>query len=406
MAVSDAKWKYSRIVFDLAAAYKELDGKVSLDDAVVIAATPAVALDFTKCDDTELIRIMQEMKRFLKSNSRFRTFTKDGIAKGLRIEWLPELEEDDKLQLLSDIKFITGVTDESFIEINPTMLQNLTATKHPDHEKYGTDHYSPRPSRKSIGSRSPKAVLTSVERDLNLAVKLKPYIEWYKKYWEQLQLLEDYKWKGLKRFQNNFNLEATDFAQMFANSFAPDFNLLATGAFYNPLGGIKKLAKFAPNEIRDALRALFNESMNLAHRVENFINTFDKISNRLIAEGKIRQTNYDKQSERSASVYLAFNNPAEYFIYKYSLWQSFKAQADVDYPPLTYFESKLTGYQLICEQIREVLMQDCELLSLLAKSQPDDPSDGHLLTQDFLYCIGIHFIDFNSKPRYYTETKS
>ncbi len=80
MAISDAKWKYSRIVFDLAAAYKDTDGKVSLNDAVVMAATPAVVLDFAKSEDSELIRIMQEMKRFLKSNARFRTFTKAGIA--------------------------------------------------------------------------------------------------------------------------------------------------------------------------------------------------------------------------------------------------------------------------------------------------------------------------------------
>lgn len=402
MAISDAKWKYSRIAFDIAEAYKTSDCKVSLDDAVIMAATPSVVIDFANSPDEDLRRIMQEMKRFLKSNARFRTFTKSEIAKGLRLEWLPTLEDDDKLRLLSDIRLITGVSDDGFIEVDPTIYANLTAKEHPDNEKYGSELYTPKPVRK-MASKRPKVVLTSVERDPNLAAKLKPYIEWYKRNWEYLQRLEDYKWDGLKRFRENFNLEADDFAKMLADSFAPDFNLLATGAFYNPLGGIKKIAKYASAELREAFRALFDDQENLAHRVETFVNTFEEISNRLISEGKITQTNYDKQSERSASVCLAFYNPTEYFLYKYSLWQDFKSQTDVEYPSLAYFESKLTGYQLICEQIREVLMQDGELLTLLERDQPNDPSNGHLLTQDFLYGIGVHFVDFNSKPRYFLE---
>lgn len=406
MAVSDAKWKYSRIVFDLAAAYKESDGKVSLDDAVVMAATPAAMLDFAKCDDSELNRIMQEMKRFLKSNSRFRTFTKAGISEGLRLEWLPGLEDDDKLRFLSDIKFITDVTEDGFIEVNPTMLQNLTASEHPDRERYGTEPYSPKPARKSAGSKRPKIALTSVDCDLNLAAKLKPYIEWYKKYWVDLQRLEDYKWIALEKFQKNFNIEAEDFHSMLLSSYDRDFNLLATGSFYNPLGGILKLAKYAPEETREMFRALYDYQVNLAHRVDAFLETFAAVYNRLAADGTIKPGGYDKQSERAVSVYLAFYKPTNYYIFKPSLWWDFVSQTEVAYPSLTHFESKLSGYQLICDQIREVLMQDGELLTLLNTSQPNDPSDGHLLVQDFLYSIGIHFVDFNSRPRYFLEAEA
>ncbi|MCM1297538.1 MAG: hypothetical protein NC311_18525 [Muribaculaceae bacterium] len=403
MAISDAKWKYSRIVFDLAAAYKESDGKVSLDDAVVMAATPAAMLDFAKCDDSELNRIMQEMKRFLKSNSRFRTFTKAAISEGLRLEWLPGLEDDDKLRLLSDIKFITDVTEDGFIEVNPTMLQTLTASEHPDCERYGTEPYSPKPARRSAGPKRPKIALTMVERDSNLAAKLKPYIDWYKKNWELLQRLEDYKWSALEKFQKNFDIEAEDFFAMLSRSYDRDFNLLATGSFYNPLGGILKLAKYTPEGMREAFSALYNDEVNLAHRVDTFLETFSNLYNRLADEGIIKPGGYDKQSERAVSVYLAFHNPSQYFIFKPSLWWDFVSQTDVTYPSLTYFESKLSGYQLICEQIREVLMQDSELLTLLGRYQPNDPSDGHLLTQDFLYAIGVHFVDFNSQPRYFIE---
>lgn len=405
MAISDAKWKYSRIAFDFAEAYKTSGGKVSLDDAVIMAATPSVVIDFAGSPDEDLRRIMQEMKRFLKSNSRFRSFTKAAIAEGLRLEWLPTLEDDDKLRLLSDIKLITNVNDEGFIVVDPTLYANLTAREHPDNEKYGTEPYSPKPLRKSSGGKSsnPKVILTSVERDINIADKLKPYIQWYKTHWKELQKLEDYKWDALGKFRKNFDIDAEDFSAMWNSSFDSDFNLLATGSFYGPLGGIKKIAKFAPENTRVAFKALFNDEVGLARRVDDFIATFNEINDRLVVEGKYKTGPYDQQSERSISVYLAYFAPKQYYLYKYSLWQSFKQQTDLSYPSLNNFESKLSGYQLICDHVRDVLMQDGELVALLNADQPEDDTEGHLLTQDFLYSIGVHFVDFNSRPRYYIE---
>ena len=34
---------------------------------------------------------------------------------------------------------------------------------------------------------------------------------------------------------------------------------------------------------------------------------------------------------------------------------------------------------------------------------PKDISDYHLLTQDFIYAIGVHFVDFDKLPAYFTE---
>lgn len=406
MAISDAKWKYSRIAFDLAEVYKTSDGKVSLDDAVVMAATPSVVIDFVNSPDEDLRRIMQEMKRFLKSNSRFRSFTKAAIAEGLRLEWLPSLEEDDKLRLLSDIRLITDVTIDGFIEVDPTIFANLTAKEHPDNERYGTEPYSPKPLRKSSGSRSgaPRVVLTKVERDINIASKLKPYIEWYKTQWDKLQELENYKWDALAQFQKNFNLDAPDFAAMLNSSFVNGLNLLASGSFYNPLGGIKRIAKFAPEETRAAFKALYDEQTPLARRIDDFLATFSEIYNR-VAEGNFRPGPFDLQSERSVSVYLSLFAPQTYYIYKYSVWQGFKQQTDLSYPSLGDFVSKYTGYQMMCDHVRDVLLQDGELLALLHKYRPEDDYNGTMLTQDFLYSIAVHFVDFNSQPRYYIEAE-
>ena len=43
-------------------------------------------------------------------------------------------------------------------------------------------------------------------------------------------------------------------------------------------------------------------------------------------------------------------------------------------------------------------MADEELMALLKESQPDDMSNGYLLTQDFMYAIAIHMLDLAEPP--------
>lgn len=81
------------------------------------------------------------------------------------------------------------------------------------------------------------------------------------------------------------------------------------------------------------------------------------------------------------------------------MWKDFAAEVDIEREPLTHFPSKLYGYYEYCDQIRNVLLADGKLVALLAESQPDDRYNGHLLTQDFIYCIANHFVNFNLKPR-------
>lgn len=72
---------------------------------------------------------------------------------------------------------------------------------------------------------------------------------------------------------------------------------------------------------------------------------------------------------------------------------NFKDEVELDYPPLTQFVGKLAGYEMILDQIRDVLVADDELLAMLAASQPEDNYAGHLLTQDFIYCVAIHLLN-------------
>lgn len=107
------------------------------------------------------------------------------------------------------------------------------------------------------------------------------------------------------------------------------------------------------------------------------------------------------QSERAASVYLSFMHPDKHYLYKYTMWNEFVESIGFQCPPLSQYPSKLFGYNLYCNQIRNVLLADSELTALLERDQPEDNSNGHLLTQDFIYCIAYHFLGLDKNPRQY-----
>ena len=43
------------------------------------------------------------------------------------------------------------------------------------------------------------------------------------------------------------------------------------------------------------------------------------------------------------------------------------------------------------------------VVALYLYEHPKDISDYHLLTQDFIYAIGVHFVDFDKRPAYFEE---
>lgn len=380
------KFIYSRITFELADAIKAADNNLlHIDDALIVAATPAVLLNFKAIEERDLKRIMVSLKRFYQRNPRFLDFKKSAVAEGLRLEWLPTLEEDDKVKMLSDFILTPTVDEDGYVIFNPTVFANLTRSEHPDRENYGKSEYVARPARKSTEKRE-KVLLSDVAPDAKLAEKLAPYIAWYKRHWMEIHEREDYKWDAVRHFQERFDIEAEDFAANLRESFRKAGNLLA-GSMYTPLSMLVKHAVISPDDVRQAMVNLYDETKPLYERSANFLNDLVEIHKRNVEAGHFRPTDKDQQSERAISVYLAFMYPDKHYLYKSSVWNNFRKKVDLDYPPLYQFVGKIYGYECIADHVRAVLVADEELMGLLKNSQPNDPSDGHLLTQDLMYAI-------------------
>ena len=129
---------------------------------------------------------------------------------------------------------------------------------------------------------------------------------------------EQYKYSAIDTFQQNWDLEAEDFSQMFLNSFKGRQNLL----FHNSWGFIEKLAKEFPEETREMFRNLYDESIDVSKR----ITAFQRESENLLTKLQQRLNKFNiktLQDERTISLYLVFRYPEKYILYKYDYYKNF-----------------------------------------------------------------------------------
>lgn len=138
----EPKHVFSKIQFELAAAIKDADGKLHIDDALIVAGTPCVLVDYTNESNSSLKYIARAMRQFFRRNPRYNRFTKDAVREGLRQDWLPGLEDEEKRMMLIDFKMILGVDDNGYVLYDSDWVTKLTKNEHPDRDTYGTQVYT------------------------------------------------------------------------------------------------------------------------------------------------------------------------------------------------------------------------------------------------------------------------
>ena len=100
--------------------------------------------------------------------------------------------------------------------------------------------------------------------------KLKDVLVAYKQNFVSRQWGEEkYKWEAVRWFQDNWDVNATDFAAMLSRSLDKTFNLSASNN-NSQKGMIAAFAKAAPEEVRAMFIALFDESKDVFERMDAF----------------------------------------------------------------------------------------------------------------------------------------
>lgn len=216
--------------------------------------------------------------------------------------------------------------------------------------------------------------------------KVREIIKLYKLHFSTIHNEEIYKWRAVKCFQDNWNIDAPDFLTMLDKSFASTKNLLDSGKYF-PKRMLHEYVTREPETVRQLFKELYNENTDLIERIEIFRENIVLLHERHLNI----KNNY--QDHRAILVYLCLYYPDIYYLFKFSMFKDFIILIDYPFKPKRNDVQNILEYLTLCEIIRAEIIKDTELLELhktrINKNEFSD-SSYHILTQDIIYAAVKH----------------
>ncbi len=200
------------------------------------------------------------------------------------------------------------------------------------------------------------------------AFRLKEVLVRYKKVFvSETWPSEKYKWEAVKCFQDHWDVNATNFADMLTRSLAKTYNLLASMNHF-PAKMIVAFAKVAPEEVRAMFIALFDESSDVVNRILAFKN---QASILLEKYGNGAAQHY--QYEGPVSTYLWLRYPDRYYIYKYTEVKAVADElgSDLHFKKGAYIDN-LSNFYTLYDEICAELKKDGEVAKLMQSQLSND----------------------------------
>lgn len=207
---------------------------------------------------------------------------------------------------------------------------------------------------------------------------------------------EKYKWEAVRWFQDNWDVNATDFADMLSRSLDKTFNLLVSNNNF-PKGMIVQFAKAAPEEVRAMFIALFDESKDIFERMEAF-KTQSAVLLKKYGNGAVQHY----QHENAISTYLWLRYPDKYYIYKFGEVKTVASELEFDYRfKKGAYADNIRNFLKLYDEISVALKKDTELVNLFQSQLTDtcypDP-ELKTLTIDVGFYISRYYSQKNPAP--------
>lgn len=177
---------------------------------------------------------------------------------------------------------------------------------------------------------------------------------------------EKYKWEAVRWFQDNWDVNAPDFAEMLNRSLDKTFNLLASNNNF-PKGMIVGFAKSAPEEVRAMFIALFDESKDVFERMDAF-----KMQSSILLEKYGNGAAQHYQYENAISTYLWLRYPDKYYIYKFGEVKTVASELESEYRfKKGAYADNFRNFLKLYDEISVALKEDIELVNLFQSQLTD-----------------------------------
>lgn len=211
---------------------------------------------------------------------------------------------------------------------------------------------------------------------------------------------ERYKWEAIQCFQRNWNINTVNFPDMLKRSLDKTYNLLASMSNYAKVM-IIGFAEAAPEEVRGAFIALYDESRDVVERIQAFKAQAEEM---LEKYGDGARQHF--QTENAITVYLWLRYPDTYGIYKYGEIKPAAKLLVADYVfKKGAYASNIRNWLNFCNEIRNELLEDYELIELVKSHLTEScwpDSELRTLTMDVVFYIS-RFYSQKNKVTYLSE---
>ena len=206
---------------------------------------------------------------------------------------------------------------------------------------------------------------------------------------------EKFKWEAVQCFQKNWNLNASDFADMLKRALHDTGGLLANRNNY-PGQMIQIFAEKSPEEVRTMFRSLYDEDRDIYDRISEFKRNSADMLERF---GDGAANHY--QTENAITTYLWLRYPDKYYIFKYGEVKSVAEKLETNYLfKQGDYQRNIKNFYALYDELCDELKKDSDLRAILdslldAKCYPDP--EAKTLTVDFGFYVSRYF-DRQSVP--------
>ena len=195
----------------------------------------------------------------------------------------------------------------------------------------------------------------------------------------------------MKCFQLNWDVNATDFAEMLKKSLSATANLLASVNNF-PARMIQKFAEIVPEEVRAMYIELFDESKDVYERINSF-----KLKSSILLERYGNGAAQHYQNENSISTYLWLRYPDKYYIFKLSEVKVVASELESDYRfKKGAYADNIHNFYALYNEICAELQKDDELRNMLA-AQVDSTCYSDLEMRTLTIDVGFYISRYYSK---------
>ena len=198
-------------------------------------------------------------------------------------------------------------------------------------------------------------------------------------YWDQ----EEFKWRGIKTFHDNWDLDAQDLSDMIKRSLNGVSHMMVSQARF-PEGMIEGFAEREPDTVRAMFKDLFDENKDIVERFHSFKK---KSADLLERVGNGAKNHF--QDERTIALYLWLKYPDKYYVYQYSQARNLSIALGSDHRIIKgRLDSNIREWLALYNEVTELMKQKAEIRNWetqgMTAEHYSDPAY-RMLTTDLAY---------------------